>query len=648
MSFHSPAQLRERTNADSPISHGFLQRKCDRDQHTIADGEYTDLYSSGQLFNSASIGMFAASRFGHDFSQVKLHADEASQTLPSRRTPLTVQRFPKSEDEMTAPCPTCPEAESTEASAAAEMAPEEAAPAPETEHAPTPATPEPKVEAPTPEETPAPGLIVEDSTTELGPGQMRKSEFLAQLRTEVTRRAEAAMAGTGRTTAECPYLDYWFGYYQDKDSRHIERAIRRYAPETLRATTARDYIPMVAARVSRSVEVWARTGEVTGVPEGMPMGLPGMGLLGGVGRLISGIGGFFFKAREGGAKAPDDPQAIQAELGEGRPLESTARSRMESAFGMSFSHVRTHMDSTAAGLSDRLNARAFTVGEHIAFGSGEYRPGTLIGDALIAHEMAHVVQQRGASASVTPLETGDTGYNMLENDADKSALGAMASLWGNAKGKLADVALNAITRLRSGLSLQRCPKKEETCPKGDKSVSVDFVKLRDSAGNPTTDMANANKAFKKCCVKFTKVKDEKVPNNLSDRWLGGDTDLQVTSDCGTVGVEEKILYDKAKTKYGLASRMRVFYVKTYSGSTGLGYSNPPYCATGSAASYVNHVVIRNNTVKNTLAHEFGHILLNSGREKGIDNPSDTNNLMYGPGTGFVLDKSQCKKIYNNA
>ena len=49
---------------------------------------------------------------------------------------------------------------------------------------------------------------------------MRRSEFLAQLRTVVTHAADAALASTGRTTAQCPYLEYWFSYYSRQDSQH--------------------------------------------------------------------------------------------------------------------------------------------------------------------------------------------------------------------------------------------------------------------------------------------------------------------------------------------------------------------------------------------------------------------------------------------
>lgn len=162
------------------------------------------------------------------------------------------------------------------------------------------------------------------------------------------------------------------------------------------------------------------------------------------------------KARDGSGHRSDDPTAVQAALGSGRPLESGVRSRGESAFGQSFAHVRAHTDATASRLSSEQNARAFTVGEHVAFAAGEYRPGTIIGDALIAHELAHVVQQGGAGASVAPMHKESASYNALEADADQAAVRVVVSLWGGAKGTLADVAENARPRFRSGLQLSRC------------------------------------------------------------------------------------------------------------------------------------------------------------------------------------------------
>ncbi|HEX8096682.1 MAG TPA: hypothetical protein VF507_01545, partial [Pyrinomonadaceae bacterium] len=120
-----------------------------------------------------------------------------------------------------------------------------------------------------PTETTTASLIAEDSTGELQAGQMRRAAFLSQLRTAVTATAEDALAGTGRTARDCPYIQYWFGYYSNQDATYIDRAMKRYAPETSGATTAEEAISMLAARVRRAVGVWATSGEITGVPEGV-------------------------------------------------------------------------------------------------------------------------------------------------------------------------------------------------------------------------------------------------------------------------------------------------------------------------------------------------------------------------------------------
>ena len=80
----------------------------------------------------------------------------------------------------------------------------------------------------------------------------------------------------------------------------------------------------------------------------------------------------------------------------GRPLEPAVRARMERGFGHSLGGVRVHADGASARLSDAIDARAFTHGRDIFFGSGEYAPGTGAGDRLLAHELAHTLQQAPA------------------------------------------------------------------------------------------------------------------------------------------------------------------------------------------------------------------------------------------------------------
>ncbi len=91
---------------------------------------------------------------------------------------------------------------------------------------------------------------------------------------------------------------------------------------------------------------------------------------------------------------PEVENAIQQARGGGRALDDTVRAKMESAFGADFSNVRLHTDGESDRLNHSLGARAFTVGQDIFFREGEYVTGTSSGRELLAHEMAHVTQQR--------------------------------------------------------------------------------------------------------------------------------------------------------------------------------------------------------------------------------------------------------------
>jgi hypothetical protein len=79
----------------------------------------------------------------------------------------------------------------------------------------------------------------------------------------------------------------------------------------------------------------------------------------------------------------------------GEPLDTAVRDAMEPRFRHDFSEVRVHADDRAATSADQMSSRAYTLGTHIVFGTGMYKPGNAEGRRLIAHELAHVVQQRG-------------------------------------------------------------------------------------------------------------------------------------------------------------------------------------------------------------------------------------------------------------
>ena len=294
------------------------------------------------------------------------------------------------------------------------------------------------------------GLIVEDSVATLAPGQMTRSQFLSQLRASVCATAEEALKGTIWSVAGCPWVDHWFGYYSGRSGAQIERAISRYAPEASGVNAAADLIPIICGRVRSAIASWTATGEVTGVPEEAAGAQPEPGVGGG----NSPAAGVSFK-RDGSVRATGEPRATRRQLGAGHGLDGSVRTRMESAFGQNFSGVRVHTDEAAGNLSQRFGARAFTISDHIAFGRGEYQPGSLVGDALLAHELAHVVQQGGASLSSASLALSETDFS-AEEEADRSAVQAVLALWGGAGQALSIIAKNGMPRLRSGLRLQRC------------------------------------------------------------------------------------------------------------------------------------------------------------------------------------------------
>lgn len=120
----------------------------------------------------------------------------------------------------------------------------------------------------------------------------------------------------------------------------------------------------------------------------------------------------------------------------GRPLDAATRAFIEPRFGHDFSQVRVHADDKAAQSTRALNAHAYTVGRDIVFGAGQYRPQEPTGRRLLAHELAHVVQQNAASVpSVqrkpcrSPAECakpiqGGPGQFSVKEDAAQAALKA--------------------------------------------------------------------------------------------------------------------------------------------------------------------------------------------------------------------------------
>jgi peptidoglycan hydrolase-like protein with peptidoglycan-binding domain len=115
-------------------------------------------------------------------------------------------------------------------------------------------------------------------------------------------------------------------------------------------------------------------------------------------------------------------------LSSGQPLDARARTFFEPRFAHDFSRVRVHADAKSAESARAVNARAYTVGENVVFGTGQFMPTSHIGQRLLAHELAHVVQQSNSQtacqySSLAISKPDDAG----EREADQIADAVMGS-----------------------------------------------------------------------------------------------------------------------------------------------------------------------------------------------------------------------------
>ena len=142
------------------------------------------------------------------------------------------------------------------------------------------------------------------------------------------------------------------------------------------------------------------------------------------------------RGRELAGKGPDSGTGeidghVSSEIrglhGGGAPLPGSSRAFFEPKFGCDFAAVRIHADSRAAGLARSINARAFTHGQDIVFGAAEYSPVTWEGRRVLAHELAHVVQQKGTQPPTRRF--GAWGPGMVPTSGPLPSTASRPSWW---------------------------------------------------------------------------------------------------------------------------------------------------------------------------------------------------------------------------
>ena len=102
----------------------------------------------------------------------------------------------------------------------------------------------------------------------------------------------------------------------------------------------------------------------------------------------------------------------------GQPLNAATRAFMEPRFGHDFSGVRVHTDAKAVEAARAVNARAYTVGENVVFGAGQFMPTDHTRQRLLAHELTHVIQQ---SNNQTALQHSSLAISKPDDASEREA-----------------------------------------------------------------------------------------------------------------------------------------------------------------------------------------------------------------------------------
>jgi Domain of unknown function (DUF4157)/Protein-glutamine gamma-glutamyltransferase len=358
--------------------------------------------------------------------------------------------------------------------------------------------------APTAAAAPADALIVDDGGPTPAAGQLAVSEFRSRLGAAAGGAlADALGSSPWALVPARAELAQRLDGLAALDARAVQDELRRSVPGAAAATTADGLIAAARAEVARAAGEYAEERAASTGPDDQGSHPLATALS---------MAGALFKRRGGGRRGP----GRLARLGRGRPLETGLAGRMGAALGHDFSDVRVHTDAQAGALSDSLDARAFTIGRDVAFSPGEYQPGTPVGDALIAHELAHVAQQRGAPAG-EPMAKGPDGEAALEEEADVAAVHAVVALWTGQR----SIAASVLPRLRSGLRLQRCGKTKPV-PSSAPDIALDPQAI----GQHVADgmKATALPTDADSGVQYAHNYKALYPDRFQEKWWGGYAD----------------------------------------------------------------------------------------------------------------------------
>lgn len=187
---------------------------------------------------------------------------------------------------------------------------------------------------------------------------------------------------------------------------------------------------------------------------------------------------------------------------------------MEKSFGQNFKDVRIHTGGAADKATDRLNAEAFASGNHIVFGRGKFRPGTPAGDHLLAHELAHVVQQKGSGGAVQlksllsqPHESAEVAADRAADNVVSGKSAAMSSGGLSIRGRIMRKARRGSPTLSSAITIT--PNKPAARkPDGSRVLTPIMTSAISPAGGRLTDAETRRTAKRSSEAPKSKTPDE--------------------------------------------------------------------------------------------------------------------------------------------
>jgi Domain of unknown function (DUF4157) len=205
--------------------------------------------------------------------------------------------------------------------------------------------------------------------------------------------------------------------------------------------TLTELLPPASTPVQRMAAGGSPSPVMPSAPGSTTRELFGGGLAGTVvRRALAGPGG------RGDVAAGAEPALARAATSGGAPLPAALRRELEASLRADLGGVRVHTGSASAAAAAAIGARAYTVGNDIHFGAGQFLPDSAAGRHLIAHETAHTVQQHGASQgavqeSLEVSQPGDAHEVEAERFADAFSSGASQAVAPVSRGVVSRMAI---------------------------------------------------------------------------------------------------------------------------------------------------------------------------------------------------------------